>query len=63
MLKEEGDTSHVCQSYDQYSSNQYKASFTENTSVLLSWVTATIGVLNYWCTVNVGLQDVKKLLR
>ena len=34
MLKEEGSTSHVCQSYDQDYSNQDKSRFREDTYVL-----------------------------
>ena len=60
MLKEEGDTSHVCQSYDQDSANQDKARFREDTYVLRLWIPAKIGVLNSWWLVNVGLQAAKK---
>ena len=47
MLKEEGDTSHVCQSYDQDSVKKDKARFMDDTSVLSSWITATRGILTY----------------
>ena len=61
MIKEEGDTSHVCQRYDQYSSKKDNASFREDNYFLHSRIPATRGVLNSWCMVNVGLQAVKKL--
>ena len=63
MLKEEGDTSHVCQSYDQYSAKKNKSRLREDTYVLHSWIHATRGVLDSWWLVNVGIQDVKKLYR
>ena len=63
MLKEEGDTSHVCQSYDQDAVKQDKASFSDDTSVLRSWIPATRGILNYLCLVKVSLQDTKKISR
>ena len=63
MLKEEGDTSHVCQSYDQDYANQDKASFRYDTSVLHLRIQATIIVLNYLCLVNVDLQAAKKIPR
>ena len=34
MFKEEGDTSHVCQIYDQYSAKKDKDSFKDNNYVL-----------------------------
>ena len=61
MIKEEGDTSHVCQRYDQYSSKKDNASFREDNYFLRSRIPATRSVLNSWCMVNVGLQAVKKL--
>ena len=63
MIKEEGNTSHVIQIYDQYYANQYKAILKEDTSFLSSSIPETRGVLNYWCLVNVGLHYVKKLSR
>ena len=63
MLKEEGDTSYVCQIYYEDAAKQDKDSFRDNTYVLHSWIPATRGVLNYWCLANVGLQAVKKLSR
>ena len=63
MIKEEGDTSHVYQSYDQDAYKKDKSRFRYDTSVLRLWIPATIVVLNYWCSVNVGLQAFKKLPR
>ena len=61
MIKKEGDTSHFCQSYDQDAAKKDKSRFRYDTSVLCLWIPTTRVVLNYWCMVNVGLQDVKKL--
>ena len=63
MLKEEGNTSHLCQRYYQYDVNQDKASFREDTSFLRCWVPSTRGALTCWCLVNVDLRSVKKLPR
>ena len=62
ILKEEGNTAHVCHIYDQDNDKKYKASFRGVTSVPQLWISATISVLNSWCVVNVGLQDVNKIL-
>ena len=63
MLKEEGNTSHVCQIYDQDYANQDKYRFRYDTYVLRLWIPETRGTLNYWCLVNVGLQAVRILPR
>ena len=63
MLKEEGNTSHVCQNYDQHASKKDTAIFRDNNYILRSWMTATRSILNYWRIVNVSLQAVNKLPR
>ena len=62
-LKEKGNTSHVCQSYDQDYVKQDNSSSRNDTSATHSCIPATIDVLNNWCLANVGLQAVKKLPR
>ena len=53
----------MCQRYDQDTAKKDKASFRDDTSILRSWLPETRDVLNSWCMVNVGIQDVQKLLR
>ena len=63
MLKEEGDNWHVCQIYDQDAAKQYNTIFSNDLHILRSWIPKTRVILDFWCLVNVGLQDVKKLPR
>ena len=53
----------LCQIYDQDSDKQYNSIFREDTSFLHLWIHVTRGVLNSWCLVNVGIQDINKLPR
>ena len=48
MLKEEGDTSYVCQRYYQDAAKQDKEIFRDDNSVLCSWILATRCTLNSW---------------
>ena len=52
MLKEEGNTSHVCQSYDQYDAKKYKYIFWYENSILCSWIPVTRGVLKLPCVAS-----------
>ena len=63
MLKKEGNTSNVCQRYDQDAARQDKAISRDDNYFLRSWIPASIGVLNSWFLVNVGLQNFRKLHR
>ena len=63
MIKEKGDASNVCQSYDQYSANHDKEKLRGDTYVLRSWIPTTGFVLNDCCLVNVSFHAVKKVTR
>ena len=57
-LKEEGDSSHVNQAYDQFVAKEDKATGRTTLSALRKLVSVTKGVLDQWQLVHVGLSMV-----
>ena len=61
ILKEEGDTSHVCQAYDQECAKADKRSMRTSLALLRQTTQLTKGVIDAWQLVNVALAAVREL--
>jgi hypothetical protein len=61
LLKEEGDTSHVCQAYDQMVAKDDKRSMRACLAYLRASSKITKGVVDGWGLIHVGLAAVREL--
>ena len=61
LVKEEGDTSHVCQAYDQEVAKADKRSMRSSLAFLRSTTQLTKGVVDGWQLVHVALAMVREL--
>ena len=61
LLKEDGDTSHVCQSYDQKVAKDDKRSMRGSLAFLRKATSQTKGIVDAWQLICVGLAAVREL--